>query len=658
MLNSEIRLTEGLQQVRLNEGMHVLSDPDGMLTYAQAQEFRTEERFAPASGRSSFGLDGKTYWIQTTITNESTLDRWVLRLSNAIVDSVDLYADGQQLNTTENSDNGKKLDDHYWSYELVLPANHPVTLYLRVTTMGAMILPLDLMNASVYYDKLRAEFILFGLYYGFVMLMAAYIFMMYIFMKNVAYFYYLLYIIFFALSQLVWNGLPQELLGEQSELIRFLLRILGSYEDIFLFFFILCLWFVLFFLDRVLQIKVYAPKLRYAATAIKWASPFVVLALLFHLPGFSTIAIWYEFIVFMVLIASIFYSVFRGNIAARYIVLGVISIFGLAIPAVLYTFGLVQHSLLTHYGYQLGSITEFIIFAAALSYQTRQNERGKINAQRQMIVNQEKLVRTLEQWNEELEHTVSERTEKLVHSQRRRSELLQNISHDIRSPLTVVQGGIKAMMLGIQVRPGEQNKHLEDLYGKVLYITRFIDDLFQLSIDEQDDSNSHHQSKETLHMQQWVMKEFAFLEEFIRIAGLQCETEIQADSDPVMTVDPHGMRRVLTNLVHNACKYSLANKRIRLEAIIDSDGVQISVEDEGQGIAAEHLVNIFERANRGAQHDPLTGSGLGLAIAKEIVEQHGGTITAESLPGRGSTFVVHLPAANNSYVPADGGISS
>jgi signal transduction histidine kinase len=283
------------------------------------------------------------------------------------------------------------------------------------------------------------------------------------------------------------------------------------------------------------------------------AFPTDTLALLFHLPGFSTIAILYESIVVIVLSVAICWTVYRGNRAARYLVLGVIPLVGLASPAILYTYSLMDYSVLTHYGYQFGSVAEFILLAFALSYQSRQNQVDKEKAQEQMIAIQEQLVQTLEHWNEELELTVKERTDKLVQSHKKRNELLQNISHDIRTPLTVVQGGIRAMMLGIQVEPGEKDKFTQKIYDKVLFITRFIDDLFMLS---RFDESMAYDVVEEVQAKEWINREFEILTEDIRMTGHLCGYRLHGKANPAMTIDQHGIRRVLSNLIHNTCKFS------------------------------------------------------------------------------------------------------
>ncbi|MCD9022166.1 sensor histidine kinase [Cohnella silvisoli] len=637
---NRMALTDEEKNYKINAQMDILPDEEGQWTFQEAASPSFSKSYQSALGKSAFGLSARTYWIRVTVENQSSREEWVMRLFNPVVDEFDIYIGSKDGSGNDLAFVGDRIEDHYWSQKLHLPSNQPVTLYMRASTDGSMILPIELMDDNTFRNQIRDEYILFGLYYGFVLLMAAYMFATYVNMRMIAYLYYSIYILCFALSQLVWNGLLQEMLGKSHWILKVLLDLFDTYEGVFLFFFILCLWFVLLFLSKMLQLEIYAPRMHIILKVLNVIFPLILIGLLFHWPGFSSIAIYYEFIVVMTLSIAIFRSVFKGNRAARYILLALIPLMGLASPSILYTFSLMNFSTLTHYGYQFGSIAEFIILASALSYQSRQNQIGKEKAQEQMIANQEKLVRTLEHWNEELEVTVKERTEKLVQSQKERNELLQNISHDIRSPLTVVQGGIRAMVLGIEVEPGEKNKYLEKIYERVLFITRFIDDLFQLSRYDQklDDA-----AFEAVQGREWIAHEFMILAEDIRMTGRTYEVILPAESQGIMVIDQHGIRRVLSNLVHNACKFSPPGSTVELEAAMGSDEITISVRDNGEGIPAEHMDHVFNRSNRGGQTDNSTGSGLGLAIAKEIVERHGGKIGVESATGKGSLFYFTLP---------------
>jgi len=111
---------------------------------------------------------------------------------------------------------------------------------------------------------------------------------------------------------------------------------------------------------------------------------------------------------------------------------------------------------------------------------------------------------------------------------------------------------------------------------------------------------------------------------------------------PALDADPTRLREVLSNLVSNALRYTPADGEISIRAARAGDSVSLSVSDTGRGIPDSDLPHIFDRFYKGADS---RGTGLGLAIAKSLVEAHGGAITAESAPGRGTTMTVILPIA-------------
>jgi two-component system phosphate regulon sensor histidine kinase PhoR len=115
---------------------------------------------------------------------------------------------------------------------------------------------------------------------------------------------------------------------------------------------------------------------------------------------------------------------------------------------------------------------------------------------------------------------------------------------------------------------------------------------------------------------------------------------------PRVAVDADAMTQALVNLLDNAVKYSGASREITLRLGQRDEWVTVAVSDNGIGIPEEDQEKVFERFHRvstGLVHD-VKGSGLGLAIVKHIVEAHGGKVTVESRPGRGTTFTIHLPA--------------
>jgi len=130
-------------------------------------------------------------------------------------------------------------------------------------------------------------------------------------------------------------------------------------------------------------------------------------------------------------------------------------------------------------------------------------------------------------------------------------------------------------------------------------------------------------------------------------AGVTLELAIEGPP-PQLDVDPSRVRQVLANLIGNALQHTPPGGHVRLGAQLDGATAVLSVTDDGAGIPADALPHIFERFYRvdASRSEGGSGSGLGLPIARSLVEAHGGTITAASEPGRGSTITVRLPATH------------
>jgi signal transduction histidine kinase len=124
----------------------------------------------------------------------------------------------------------------------------------------------------------------------------------------------------------------------------------------------------------------------------------------------------------------------------------------------------------------------------------------------------------------------------------------------------------------------------------------------------------------------------------------------QGENGLEVTADPDRLDQVLSNLAANALRYTPAGGKVTLRARPASAGVRLTVENSGAGIREEELPYIFDRFWRGDRSRSRgggAGSGLGLAIARQLIQAHGGRISVESQPGRGTTFTIDLPDKDN-----------
>lgn len=252
-----------------------------------------------------------------------------------------------------------------------------------------------------------------------------------------------------------------------------------------------------------------------------------------------------------------------------------------------------------------------------------------------------------------LEHKVKERTDELMLMEIARRKLLSNISHDLGTPLTSIQGYVEAILDHVVTDREEQTKYLKVIHSRVLSIQRLIKDLIQLSKMETNQLSMNKTTQPVMLLVQWLSQKH---ELDIEQAGIRYDVDIHPSLTKLdeegserlrMLVDRERMGQVFANLIYNAIHYTPKQGTIRLSAALEADGdyLLLQVADTGTGIPENDVPHVFERFYRGSKSDNShrDGSGLGLAIAREIIQLHEGQIWVESFVGQGSTFYVRLP---------------
>ena len=250
----------------------------------------------------------------------------------------------------------------------------------------------------------------------------------------------------------------------------------------------------------------------------------------------------------------------------------------------------------------------------------------------------------------DLARAFDEMAERLAELRRTELELLANVSHELRTPLSRIRLALELVRDG-DVRKAD--RHIDDIAQELVELEHLIDDVMtttRLSLAR----GATGDSLPPLHRQRILGSELlqASVTRFRRHhpeRRLVCN--VDADL-PALELDPVLVRRAFDNLLDNAAKFSDSETTIELTAVSKQGGVEVSVADEGLGIAAEDQARLFEpfyRADRSRTRQT-GGVGLGLALVKRIVQAHGGAIRIESEPGAGSRFVVTLPVEGASPV--------
>ncbi len=225
-----------------------------------------------------------------------------------------------------------------------------------------------------------------------------------------------------------------------------------------------------------------------------------------------------------------------------------------------------------------------------------------------------------------------------------RKALVVNISHDLKTPITSLQGYVEAMLDG-DIPPENKNRYLQVIHRNIVYVNRLIDDLFLFSKLDMQKLNFELAGVSIRAFMGDLTEEFRFelAERQVQLVYIE-----KMEQDLPVLMDRKRMHQAIRNIIGNALKYGPENGLVISAGLSKlGDFACIEISDNGPGIPADKLPHIFDRFYRidNERTKDLLSTGLGLAIARELVEAHGGRITAASEEGKGTCFTITLPLA-------------
>jgi signal transduction histidine kinase len=237
----------------------------------------------------------------------------------------------------------------------------------------------------------------------------------------------------------------------------------------------------------------------------------------------------------------------------------------------------------------------------------------------------------------ELTHAFNAMASEVTRQQQLNRQMVADIAHDLRTPLSAMALEIEAIEAGFQT-PAEATASLRE---EINWLQRLVDDLRLLSLMDADQIRLQ---LEPTPLYPFLCGVMDFWQIMVNEEG-RC---LVLDADPTLPaalLEPGRMRQVLGNLIDNAIRHTKPGGTITISAQADTSGATLRIADDGEGIAPDDLPHVFDRFYRAdpSRAHTRSGSGLGLSISRRLVEMHGGTIEVQSTVGQGTTFTIHLP---------------
>ena len=237
---------------------------------------------------------------------------------------------------------------------------------------------------------------------------------------------------------------------------------------------------------------------------------------------------------------------------------------------------------------------------------------------------------------EDMRLRLKESADEKLEREKQNRELISNISHDLKTPITSIKGYVEGLIDGVANTPEKREKYIRTIYNKANDMDHLIDELTLYSRFESDRIPYNFHRLDVGDYFGDCVEEIGM---DMESRGIELNYTNLVSPRTRIIADPEQMKRVINNIVGNSVKYMDKEKgRIDIRLLDEHDSVRIEIEDNGKGIAARDLPNIFDRFYRtdSSRNSAQGGSGIGLSIVRKIIEDHGGYIWATSREGEGT----------------------
>ena len=626
----------------------------------------------------NLGFSKSTFWVKTSIINNSNKEKLLLELSLPIMDYIEFYhpSRGNSYHVTKAGElfpfYYRKYKDPNYFFDLDIPKGETKTFYIKVKSSEAIQLPIKIGSPHVFNDQVKSRDILSGIYFGIMLVMILYNLFIYFTVKDKSYISYVVYIILILLTQTTLQGYPfQYLWPDYPVIAKYSLFIFPSLVGIA----------SMVFMNIFLNVKLFSKglyKLSYIFSLIYLIS---IVASAFKSYELSQLIMQTNaMLVSFYMLATAIYIVKKGFLPAKYFLIAW-SIFLLGVIAfIMKDLGVLPYNNFTRYTMQIGSAIETVLLSFALAARINIYKRERLDAleEKEKLVREQNIVleQTVVERTSELNKTLSDLKEaqsQLVDSEKMSSlgQLTAGIAHEINNPINFVSSNITPLRRDLEdiyllIKKYEELSTTDDVKGKLEEIDALKKELdFEYLKTEIPEiingiEDGATRTKEIVR----GLRNFSHLDEaeqqkvdinegvestliLIKTKFNNISLKTELGSLPIIECYPSKLNQVFMNLIDNAIgaieskNFVDEEAEILIKTYTESNSIIFSVEDNGVGMTdstREKMIEPFFTTK-----DVGKGTGLGLSIAYGIVEKHSGKIEVESMLNIGTVVKVKIP---------------